>query len=168
MTTATDLNPNLEALITEALGLRSGLVLPSIDQGPVEVLERLIEVRTRLDRVEELLSRAVRFRTAVRVRLKEASGSLDEAWASKVAQPAAVRRRAASDGWGGAAPRERYAEADLATLEEKRNVRRLEQWFDQVNDAVEVIRQAHRGLDTTRQDLHLILRAMSVESSLER
>jgi hypothetical protein len=167
VTTAADLNPNLEALITEALGLRSGLSLPSINQGPVEVLERLIDVRTRLDRVEELLSRAVRFRTAVRARLKEASGSLDEAWATKVAQPSA-RRRAASDGFGGSAPRERYAEADLATLDEKRNVRRLEQWFDQVSDAVEVIRQAHRGLDTTRQDLHLILRAISVESALER
>jgi hypothetical protein len=167
VTTASDLNPNLEALLSEALGLRSGLSLPSINQGPVEVLERLIDVRTRLDRVEELLSRAVRFRTAVRSRLKEASGSLDEAWATKVAQPSA-RRRVASDGWGGSAPRERYAEADLATLDEKRNVRRLEQWFDQVNDAVEVIRQAHRGLDTTRQDLHLILRAISVESALER
>lgn len=165
--TAPEANPNLDVLIDEALQLRRGLSLPTIDQGPVAVMEQLIEVRTRLDRAEELLSIVTRFRTIVRTRNKNASGTLEEAWAARVV-PTNGRRRLGSDGWGGSAPRERYAEADLATLDEKRNVRRLEILFDQVNDAVEVIRQAHRGLDSTRMDLHLILRAMSVETSLER
>jgi hypothetical protein len=162
-----DPGPDLERLIEEALRLRQSLPLPTIDQGPVEVLERLADVRTRLDRLEELLSIAVRIRGRLRASLKEANASVEDRWAEFVSAPSR-RPRAGSDGWSGSAPRERYAEADLATLDQKRLQRRVEKASDHSNDAVDIIRQAHRGLDSTRLDLHLVLRAMSVESVLER
>jgi hypothetical protein len=162
-----DLASDLDRLIEEALRLRQSEALPSIDQGPAEVLAQLALVRTRLDRLEELLSIAVRFRGRIREALKAANASVEDRWAEVVSAPSR-RPRAGSDGWSGSAPRERYAEADLATLDQKRVQRRVEKSSDLANDAVDLIRQAHRGLDSTRLDLHLILRAMSVESFLER
>jgi hypothetical protein len=157
---------NLDTIINEALVLRRGIELPTIDQGPVEVLARLIAVRSRLDRVEELLSTVARFRGQVRSQHKDATAEFDEAWASQITS--ANRRGRGSDGWSDPAPRERYATADVATLDLKRRVRQLDKILDTANDAIYVIERVQRGLDSTRMDLHLILRAMSVETQLER
>lgn len=157
---------DLDPLVDEVLNLRHGSTLPSIDQGPTEVLARLTDIRTRLDRVEEILSTVIRFRGRVQAECKVATAEAEELWAAKVVEPS--RRGRTQTEWGAPAPRERYAEADLATLEPKRKQRQLERAVDTANTAVEVIQRAHRGLDSTRQDLHLILRAMTVESQLER
>lgn len=157
-----DLNP----LIEESLRLRVGVSLPTIDQGPVEVLSSLIGIRSRLDRIEEILSIVVRFRGQIQSSFKSATAELEEAWAAQVSSPS--RRGRGSTDWNAPAPRERYAEADLATLDLKRRQRQWEHMFDTANVAVDVIQRTHRGLDATRMDLHLILRAMSVETALER
>lgn len=162
----TSLELDLDPLVEESLRLRTGISLPTMDQGPVEIVSILTEIRSRLDRIEEILSIVVRFRGQIQSLFKSATAELEEAWASQVSAPGR-RDRGVSD-WSAPAPRERYAEADLATLDLKRRQRQLERMLDTTNVAFDVIQRTHKGLDATRMDLHLMLRAMSVETVLER
>lgn len=159
---------DLDTLINLSREVRDAqrFTLPFIEDGPKVLLERLASVRTAMDTIDGYLVAAIRFRTKMREASSIAVGEHDDAW-SRVAGSAAKRGRGA-DGWGEPAPRERYASADLAVLDEKIKMRKFTRWLATSEDAVVVITQMYRGLDSLRQDLHLILRAMSVESSLER
>jgi hypothetical protein len=139
--------------LTDGVDSLRRIELPSIDSGPREILDCLMNVRAALDAIEERLTSAIRFRSRIRDAHKISLGEYEDAWAQ--ATGAAAKRGRGSSGWGEPAPRERYAESDLLTL-------------DQANDAVDLISRSYRSLDEVRKDLHLMLRAINVESSLER
>lgn len=142
--------------------------LPSLEHGPVPLTEMLVDVRHRMDAVEVLQDEIIAFRTRARVLLKESEAAVDDKWAERVVQPQSTRRRASFDGTFDAAPRERYAQADLAVLEDRRRARRRDRVMDACNDAVDRVRTAYRGLDGVRMDLHAMVRGLSVETRLER
>lgn len=158
---------DLAKLVSPVLELREKIPpLPSIEDGPRAALEYLAEVRTAMDRVDTLLTVAVRFRGKMREAFKLSAAAHDDAWAAVTG--GASKKGRGQSGWGEPAPRERYAEADLATLNERRHMRKMERWLDEAVDTVDIIQRVYRYLDEVRKDLHLILRAMNVESSLER
>lgn len=158
----------LRARVVSARQLRDVGQLPAVEHGPLPLVEMLRLVRSRMDQVESLLSEVSRFRTDARALLKEAEATVEDRWAERVVEPRAARRRASFDGSFDAAPREKYAAADLAVLEDRRKARRRDRMMDSCNDAVDQIRTAYRGLDGVRMDLHVLVRGLSVETRLER
>jgi hypothetical protein len=156
----------LERRVRRVIDLRSGLGFPSLSDGPIAVLEALTEARVRLDQVEHLLSELIRLRGFTRRVARQVRDTTDDAWAEHVSS--ASNRRPGRGDFGDPAPRERYADADLAVLAQRRNERKLSEQADRASEAVDVAQLAHRGLSDLRRDLHVMLRAMEVESSLER
>jgi len=160
-----DLPQVLDLYIAQVRALRDLPVLPGPGHAPADVLEHLHEIRSRLDRVEELLSNTLRLRAAAQRNAVIASGEVDDAW------DLAIRRlRAAPVQSGGefTSARERHAEANLAVLDARHAARRAVQTAHRCEEAAEVIRLAHRGLDGARADILTVLRTLAFESHLER
>jgi hypothetical protein len=163
----------LTKMVEEALELRHGsagdsagaISMPPPEAGVRDVLAVLLRVRSRLDRLEGVLQRAVRLRALVHRMSATTRMVADEAWdrASVNSRAPSVRRGEEFTG-----PRERYADNNLATLQEARAAKAGERMAAQADAAVEVIRLAHRGLDGVRQDLIAWLRTLQFESHLER
>jgi hypothetical protein len=150
-------------LESEATKLRSGVKLPGSEDGPLEALSALRVVRARIDQVEELLSRALQLRAEQRRHLRVASAVVEEAWSARVTSQNPIRGV-----WGETAPRERYAVADIATIEERRKERIEREMYDRLDTLVEILKLRHTGLDGCRRDLHVVLRGMEVGRALER
>lgn len=156
--------------VDEALDLRHGSAgdekgplrgWGSTDDSPSEIMDLLLRVRVRSDRVDELLSKV----TQARGRAKRAKD--EAAFAADVALITATQNRAArrvefSTG------KEREADAKLDSLEERRIAHQADRLVSTTNEAYEVINQVHWQLDAIRKDLRASLHALQFESSLER
>jgi hypothetical protein len=168
-----ELEQQLVAWAAEAVALRFDVVadgsspprLPEGVFGAHEVLEQLRVTRRRLDRIEGLLSRC----TIAKARASRASvharAEAEHAWDQSSQRE---RSRPAARGSDFTGPRERYADSNLATLAEQRSARSAASLASVAEEALDVVRIAHRGLNDMRADLHLMLRSLSVESTLER
>lgn len=155
----------LAEFVRESLELRVLAEMPVTDSAPAEVLGSLRDVRRRLDRTEEILARAVRLKARAHRAATLANASADDAW-----DQAIRRTRAAPIQAGGeySSARERHAEANLAILDLRHAARRATDLAHHCDEAVDVIRLAHRGLEGARQDTLAVLRAYAFESHLER
>lgn len=153
--------------VKEALDLRfaqNGGEYLSTEHGSNPVLNGLLSVRGRLDRVEELLSMATRARGRVGRAVAVAKAVNDDRWDVEVRAEGARPMRQGEF----VAPREKYANANLETLNEKRDFRAAERLYSFADEAYEVIRTVYRGLDNVRQDHLAVIRHLSWESNLER
>ena len=159
------LDEALSEAVAEVLAIRYGVDLPEVGADPRTVLESLRVTRRALDRVEELLSRTVRIRARAQRMATHAGNVFDDAW-----DTAAQQRRAnpVSHGTEFSSARERTAEANLATLDQRVGARTTAEIAHRCEEAVEVIRLAHRGLESVRQDHLAVLRSLQFESSLDR
>jgi len=160
----TDFEAGVTARVEAVLVLRKDLTVPAPGDGPVAVLEALMKVRGRLDQVEENLTQLFRLRGAVRRAACRAKDDADDQWNQTVTGTHRPRR----GDFGEAAPRERYAQADLAVLTQRRTERALADQVAVAEEAVEVSQLVHRGLSDIRRDLHVMLRGIELESALER
>jgi hypothetical protein len=158
-----DVRAQLDELVVEAIRLRFDTPPPRL-RSPHELLDALYDVRVRLDRVEQILSQAQRLRARARDAAASAEALAEEAWdrAAQQARNSPVSR----DDYSSA--RERAAEANLAVLTERRTARAASALASYVDNQVDVLRTANRGLDGLRHDLLAALRAFQIESSLER
>lgn len=158
-----ELGAVLESYTAETVQLRMDAHLPGAHATTQTLLDALLDVRQRLDRVEELLGNVLRLRatctrkhTAVRIQV-------DDAW-----DDAAVRQRASSVRDEYSSAKERTAATNLEVLD----LRRLERTADSdarlCDEAVEFIRLRHRGLADVRQDVLAIIKARQFESTLDR
>jgi hypothetical protein len=130
------------------------------------VLDSLINVRKRLDRVHELMAQSTRLKSrAIRSKFA-AKYDAEDAWDHSLEKQRTASVRRNSNDFEG--PRERYSKANLDSFDEQRAKRKAEATASRVEEADEVIRQCHWGLDTLRQDHITILRTLGFESSLER
>ena len=154
----------VSARLVRVADLRVGLTLPALGDGPGGLLEVLVDVRSRLDQVEEFLTQLTRLRGAARRAARQAKDAADDGWNASVTGGQRPRR----GDFGEAAPRERYAQADLAVLDRRREERRMAYRVSVAEEAVELTQLAYRGLSDTRRDLHVLLRAIEIENSLER
>lgn len=149
--------------IDESLRLRMGAQLPRPDASAGELLEALLDVRRRMDRVEELLATALHLRGMAARKATALRVQAEDAW-----DEAAVRQRAAAVRDEYSSAKERTAATNLEILD----LRRLERGADVharlCDDAVEAIRLRLRGLGDVRQDVLAVLRTRQWETSLDR
>jgi len=162
------LTARLEQLTAEALEIRFGVygdsapaTLPEAGTAPQEVLESLVRVRRRLDRVEEILAEVL----AISGKLSRLSAAI-EASASEKWDEALVSDPRINSG-GFVAPKEKYAQANLTTLTERRKAVLASDYASKGSEAVDIVRLAHRGLDALRYDHVVMIRATTVMTSLE-
>lgn len=163
----------LKSWIEEAVNLRYGRSedMPELSPytdllAPFQVVEQLTFIRQRLDRIEELLVLSVRAKASLRRAHQQAKDEHQQAWDRHVTDSSAVRRPVLTQEY--VTGKEKFAEANLATFELQRKERKAGEILSFAEEAAEVIRQLHRGLDSTRQDLLTQVKAMQMESHLER
>lgn len=163
-----ELLDEVEELAREALRVRfesiDGEPAPTLpDSGvPVqEVLDSLVRVRRRLDRVEGILVRAISIAGQI-----ARMATVVEAQASEKWDEALVSDPRINSG-GFVAPKEKYAQANLAVMGVRRKAQVAATAVRVTSDAVEVVRVAHRGLDSLRYDHVVMIRAATVMTSLE-
>lgn len=161
--TEDELVAHLEGYRAKAITLRFAVTLPAKHATPQEVLDRLHEVRQNLDRVEELMQDAYRVKEIVAREAAFHAAVHEDAWDNEISRynRSAVRRGE----WE--APKERYSEINLATFEQKRAARSAAAKLARAVEVYTAIRTAHRGLDTLRSDVLVILRTVQVLSTLE-
>lgn len=147
----------------ECIRLRMGAVLPRPDASTGELLDALLDVRRRLDRMEELLvtvlqlrGLAARTHTALRIQA-------DDAW-----DEVAVRQRQAAVRDEYSSAKERAAAANLDVLDLRRAERAGERTLRLCDEAVESIRTRYRGASDVRQDILAVVRIRQFESAMER
>lgn len=165
MTEGAKITNYLTKVVSEVISLRYGASLPPTFSGAQQVLDSLVDVRRRLDRVEELLVYTIQIKGRAHSENELKKSQADQHWAEALRQG---KRSPVMRGNEYEGPRERYAEADLATLNERREARQSQDLEDFANSCLDVIRTAHRGLDGLRQDHLAVLRAAQMENALER
>lgn len=155
----------LDTYVREAQQLRAVVDLPVVGTTAAEVLVFLAEVRSRLDRIEELLMRSIRLRAKAMRTHAIAQAAFDDAFDASITQ---IRRAPSSPGREFLSARERTAEANLAVIDLRGTARGAQSIVAHCDEAVDCIRLAYRGMDGLRQDAHAVLRAFTFESHLER
>jgi len=161
--TEEEFKKTLNPLVKEVLELRFESSLPNSYSTPQEVLDSLLLTRQRLDRVEGIYLEILGIKGRISRKASEVSAIAEEAWANALVS--ARSAKTVSNEFMG--PRERYADADLATLEHKRAARQAVRVSSLVEDAADVVRTALKGLNDLRQDHLTWLRTLQFNSSLE-
>lgn len=169
MSALADLCEKVEGYTDEALELRYAAAgdaagpprLPEVGTPLEDVLGSLVRVRRRIDRVEEILGLAVAARGRIRRLYETVDSQASNAWDEAVTTDPRINSGSF------VAPKEKYAQANLATMSLRRQVLEAKDALSRADDAVEVIRQAHRGLDSLRYDHVVMIRAATVLNSLE-
>jgi hypothetical protein len=151
---------------TELSSLRNGVTIPLPSQGPQVFLSALLDVRGRLDRMEEVFRSLIRLKATVDNINSDLSFEADTAWAEALARASSKSSARITGEYHG--PRERYAEADLAVLDLRKRQRDIAKRVAGFQAYLDEVRTAHRGLEGVRQDLLAALRSFQFESSLER
>lgn len=147
-------------MVAEVYELRFG-VTPFDRTTPEGYVNLLVDVRRRIDRIEEILILLTTLRGQALRGFTILNAEYDFAW-DKSAQ--AINRAGNMERCG---PRERYAENNLAAFEEARARREADLRYKELDAAVDAVRIAHRGLDGVRSDVTVALRAQSLQTSLE-
>ncbi len=154
--------------VAEALELRHGSagdpqgpIRGSAESSPSEIMDLLLRVRSRADRVDELLSKSTQAKFRAR-RAKDEAQFVADRKVMEATKHHASRRGDFSAG------REREAEAKLDSFAELRVSHQADRLVSITIEAYEVINQVHWQLDAIRKDLRASLHALQFESSLER
>lgn len=160
-----ELRNALTTMVAEALDLRFGGKIPAAGASLAEIEDALLDIRRRLDRIEELLGRAIRAKARAARAAALATHTADDAW-----DKAIHGQRTAPVMRGGeySSAKERHAEANLATMTERIAARNAADLVAVCDEAAEVLRLAWRGMDGARQDLLALMRSTAFESHLER
>ncbi len=158
-----DLGQTLDDAMREAVALRIGGNLPGPAATVGEVLECLLDVRQRLDRLEELYGNAMRIRAEAQRVLTACRIEVEDAW-----DAAAVRNRRAFDRDEYSSAKERIAYANLEVLDLRRAERIAERNARRCDEATDFLRLRYHGLGRLRQALTAGIRALQFEQSLDR
>lgn len=158
----------LKSWLTEALELRGQLGLAAYDdlETPYQITEQLTQVRGILDRIETLLVYAIRAKAKAARANRVAKENVQDAWDRHVTDQSPTKRRVLTQEF--VTGKEKFAEANLATLELQRIERKTLELLSLAEETLDVIRVIHRGLNDIRQDLLSQVRAIQIESQLER
>jgi hypothetical protein len=157
-----DVRATLTTYLDEVLSLRFGYQPPKPGQPLSTHLDTLLDVRQRLDRIEELLVRAVQVRGVARRKAEHATAVADDAFDKAIHN---ARLGAAGEF---TSAKERTAEANLDSLDTRREARSANLLAEYCDQHVELLKLTHRGLDSARHDLLTTMRVFHVESALER
>jgi hypothetical protein len=150
-------------LVNEAISLRMGAQLPRIDASAGELLEALLDVRRRMDRVESILSTVLQLRGVAARKHTALDIQVGDAWDEAAVQQ---RQHAVRDEFSSA--KERAAATNLQVLDLRRLERAVKQQLVLCEEALESIRLRYRGLEGLRHDVLSVLRTRQWETSLDR
>ena len=159
----------LDSQVQEAMRLRSleteeaTSLAPGGTPDPRAVINALVAVRARLDRLETIQAALMRAKGRTARAAKAARYTADD-W--NEASVNARKPQARRSEYTGA--KEHYADNSLASFTEQRAARQAERLADYAAECLDVVRLVHRGLDSYRSDLNTIARTLSFESHLER
>jgi len=146
---ATDpLQAKLIEFIEQAVDIRFKFSSVDVNADPVTLHNSLVSVQEVLSNLEELLSKSIRAKASLDRRTLRARSSHQEAWDRAIT---VTNNRPTLSEY--ATGKEKAAEANLATLESARVVRREEDMLSYAVEAVDIIRLHYYGLDKIRQDL---------------
>jgi hypothetical protein len=120
-----------------------------------------MDIRAKLDRVEQILVLLTRYRFNCWKSEQDSKWEAEEAWDAAATSTGSSRAR---DAYG---PRERYAYYNIASLDLQRRHRSMSEMYKRVDAAIEAVRIIHRGLESVRQDYHMAMRSVSIETRLE-
>jgi hypothetical protein len=148
MKSSQELQTSLESFIEQTLHTRFEFAVPDFGAGPVELHRALVEIQTALSTVERFLSDSVRAKASVDRREAHVRMVWQEAWDRAIS--ATNKKPSFGDYTTG---KEKAAEANLATLNEARTLRSLQELQSFATEAVDVIRLHYYGLDKIRQDI---------------
>lgn len=135
----------LETFTEQAIDLRFSFDIPGFGAEAVELHQGLVQVQEILSELERLLSKAVRAKAALDRNKAHLDMVFQEAW-----DKALLKKTFSGDFVTG---KEKAAEANLATFNEARKLRSVQEDCSFANEAVEVIRLHYYGLDKVRQDV---------------
>lgn len=142
------LHEELSELITEALAVRFGVQLVDVDAEFADIHKSFIEIQQDLTCLESLLSKALRAKAKLDRQVSVFKMAHQEKWDRAISAP--PKKLSFSEYATG---KEKAADANLATLESARSLRKLEDSQAFASEAVDVIRLHYYGLDKVRQDL---------------
>lgn len=164
-----DVENQILAWVSEALELRHGtggdpegpipLVTPTM--GYAEVNKILYRVRTRSDRVDELLAKATQAKARTRRAQEEAKFN------AEVKYDQATQQNRASRSQEFTSSAERHADAALDSFEARRAAHQASRLVSVATEAFDVISQVHWQLSDIRKDLRATLHSLQFASSLE-
>ncbi len=154
----------ISSLMDEVLELRTQiLVSPSSETTPVQLIDGLKDVRRRLDRTEDILVSLLRYKAIAHTLKSGLAADQEDAWDAAVTS-SSKSRQINSDF---SSAKERYADANLATLESLRKLRKAERFYDSCDSAVEQCRIMYRGLERVRQDIMTVMKSQQFIQNLE-
>jgi len=151
------------AWLAEMTGLRR-VALPPLGAGPEEYRAALIGVRGSLDRVEEILGRALWMRGGMQRKAVQCEQAAEDRW-NQLADEA---RRSGSTSRDYEGAKERYASFTVRCFDEIRVARQWRLAADLAADLADRARTTHFGLKDVRGELIEHLRAFVLESNLDR
>jgi len=150
------LHTELGNLINETIKLRMSVSTLDADAEFPEIHTELIKCQGALTGIEMLLSKAIRAKAKLDRQVFVFKMNHQEQWDRAISAPS--KRVAFSEYATG---KEKAAEANLATLNSARELRKVEDTQAFALEAVEVIRLHYYGLDKVRQDLRKRLDILS-------
>lgn len=151
----------VEAWLVEARGLRGSLALPDPTDGPNALRRQIVQARSVLDRVEEIVSRLIQLRARVHDQLLVAQFALEDAEAEALKE----RKLAFAEY---TTRKERYGWIASETVIETGVWRHCQRLYDTVDAALDEAKLMHRGVDAVRRDVDVRLRVIGLERQLER
>jgi hypothetical protein len=156
----------MQGWLQEVAALRQEVAasLPVRGSSPERFSEALLVVRAHQDRVEEILGNAVSLHHMARRWAWDHEASAEDAFDARSAQ----QRRSGRGNGEWTTGRERQADINLQILPEIQRTRAARRFADEIDEVLERIKAAYRGLDATRQDLGTYLRYLQWESVHER
>lgn len=143
-----ELQAKLEQYIEKAIEARFEFITPEFTAGPVELHRALVESQDVLTQLEDYLSKSMRAKSLLERRVVKFRMVWQEAWDRAIAK---VNKRPSLGEY--ATGKEKASEANLATLDEARQLRLQEEFLTFAVEAVDVIRLHYYGLDKVRQDI---------------
>lgn len=146
---------------------KSRFTLPPFPESPTpdQIQARLVDLRARLDSVEQDVIDAVSLKFRAQRVFAASDFNATEAWDKALEK---VRKAPSFQGSEYTGPRERYSEANLATFDQQRARRFADHAKSFAEEAYTVVVACQRGLDAARQDCLAWLRSLVFESSLDR
>ena len=142
------LQKELTGLIETSIDVRFNFQQVDPGADPVTVHNAMVKAQTLLSALENYLSSAIRAKASAERRVAKFRMAHQEKWDRAIV---ATNKRPTLSEY--ATGKEKAAEANLATLEEARTLRREEELLSFANEAVDIIRLHYYGLDKIRQDL---------------
>lgn len=145
--TPPELRIDLEKFTEDSIALRFSVEIPGFAAEAVDLNKSLIEVQEILSQLESLLSKSIRAKAALDRKAAHLRMVWQQAW-----DEALIKKK---PGFGGdfVTGKEKAADANLATFNQTRVLRSLEEDCSFANEAVDVIRLHYYGLDKIRQDV---------------